>query len=110
MRGRWRTFGDFGRLRLTIERAHEVFRGRNTLPHPGQPVNLLIFDKLELRQRSFFNEDGITHNFSLGVVGDTTPCQPSLLCAGGNRPPGPRQRRIPISQPIWFNLGLGGDR
>ena len=25
-RGRWRTFGDFGRLRLTIERAHEIFR------------------------------------------------------------------------------------
>ena len=27
MRGRWRTFGDFGRLRLTLERAHEIFRG-----------------------------------------------------------------------------------
>jgi hypothetical protein len=26
MRGHWRTFGDFGRLRLTIERAHEIFR------------------------------------------------------------------------------------
>jgi hypothetical protein len=26
MRGRWRTFGDFGRLRLTLERAHEIFR------------------------------------------------------------------------------------
>jgi hypothetical protein len=26
MRGRWRTFGDFGRLRHTIERAHEIFR------------------------------------------------------------------------------------
>ena len=27
MRGRWRTFaGDFGRLRLTLERAREVFR------------------------------------------------------------------------------------
>ena len=26
MRGRWRTFGDFGRLRLTLERAHETFR------------------------------------------------------------------------------------
>ena len=26
MRGRWRTFGDFGRLRLTLERANEVFR------------------------------------------------------------------------------------
>ena len=26
MTGRWRTFGDFGRLRLTLERAHEVFR------------------------------------------------------------------------------------
>ena len=25
-RGRWRTFGDFGRLRLTLERANEVFR------------------------------------------------------------------------------------
>ena len=22
----WRTFGDFGRLRLTLERAHEIFR------------------------------------------------------------------------------------
>ena len=26
MRRRWRTFGDFGRLRLTLERAHEIFR------------------------------------------------------------------------------------
>jgi hypothetical protein len=26
MRGRWRTFGDFGPLRLTLERADEVFR------------------------------------------------------------------------------------
>jgi hypothetical protein len=26
MRGRWRTFGDFGRLRLTLERAQEIFR------------------------------------------------------------------------------------
>jgi hypothetical protein len=26
MRGRWRTFGDFGRLRLTLERAHEIVR------------------------------------------------------------------------------------
>ena len=25
MRGRWRTFGDFGRLSLTLERANEVF-------------------------------------------------------------------------------------
>ena len=25
MRGRWRTFGDFGRLKLTLERAHEIF-------------------------------------------------------------------------------------
>jgi len=26
MTERWRTFGDFGRLRLTLERAHEIFR------------------------------------------------------------------------------------
>ncbi|HSO93467.1 MAG TPA: hypothetical protein VLS53_03235 [Candidatus Dormibacteraeota bacterium] len=26
MSGRWRTFGDFGRLRLTLERAHQIFR------------------------------------------------------------------------------------
>jgi hypothetical protein len=26
MRGRWRTFGDFGRLRLILERAHDIFR------------------------------------------------------------------------------------
>ena len=26
MRGRWRTFGDFGQLRLTLERANEVYR------------------------------------------------------------------------------------
>jgi len=25
-RGRWRAFGDFGRLSLTLERAHEIFR------------------------------------------------------------------------------------
>ena len=28
MRRRWRTFGDFGRLRLTLERANEVFRNK----------------------------------------------------------------------------------
>jgi hypothetical protein len=27
VRGRWRTFGDFGRLRLTLERAHEIVHG-----------------------------------------------------------------------------------
>jgi hypothetical protein len=26
MRGRWRTFGDFGRQSLTLERAREIFR------------------------------------------------------------------------------------
>jgi hypothetical protein len=26
MRGRWRSLGDFGRLRLTLERAHEIFQ------------------------------------------------------------------------------------
>jgi hypothetical protein len=26
MRGRWRTFGDFGQLRLTLERAREIFQ------------------------------------------------------------------------------------
>jgi hypothetical protein len=26
LRGRWRPFGDFGRLRLTLARAHEIFR------------------------------------------------------------------------------------
>lgn len=26
IRGRWRTFGDFGRLRLTLERAREIFQ------------------------------------------------------------------------------------
>jgi hypothetical protein len=26
MRERWRTFGDFGRLRLTLERAREIFQ------------------------------------------------------------------------------------
>ena len=26
MRRRWRTFGDFGRLRLTLERAREIFQ------------------------------------------------------------------------------------
>jgi hypothetical protein len=25
MMRRWRTFGDFGRLRLTLDRAHEIF-------------------------------------------------------------------------------------
>ena len=29
MRGRWRTFGDFGQLRLTLERANEVFRAES---------------------------------------------------------------------------------
>ena len=26
VRERWRTFGDFGRLSLTLDRAHEIFR------------------------------------------------------------------------------------
>ena len=26
VRERWRTFGDFGRLTLTLDRAHEIFR------------------------------------------------------------------------------------
>jgi hypothetical protein len=34
MRGRWRTFGDFGRLRLTLERAHETFREETTFHIP----------------------------------------------------------------------------
>jgi hypothetical protein len=36
MRGRWRTFGDFGRLRLTLERAHEIFRGEATFHIPAR--------------------------------------------------------------------------
>jgi hypothetical protein len=32
MRGRWRTFGDFGRLRLTLERAREIFQ-EETISH-----------------------------------------------------------------------------
>jgi len=36
MRGCWRTFGDFGRLRLTLERAHEIFR-EETIFHIQAP-------------------------------------------------------------------------
>jgi hypothetical protein len=37
MRGRWRTFGDFGRLRLTLERANEVFRAEPIFhTHPSR--------------------------------------------------------------------------
>ncbi len=37
MRGRWRTFGDFGRLRLTLERAREIFREVTIFHlHPGR--------------------------------------------------------------------------
>jgi hypothetical protein len=37
MRGRWRTFGDFGRLRLTLERARESFREETIFHvHPGR--------------------------------------------------------------------------
>lgn len=36
-RGSWRTFGDFGRLRLTLERAHEVFR-EETIFHIQPPT------------------------------------------------------------------------
>jgi hypothetical protein len=37
MRGRWRTFGDFGRLRLTLEPAHEIFREETIFHvHPGR--------------------------------------------------------------------------
>jgi hypothetical protein len=33
MRGRWRTFGDFGRLWLTLDRANEVFRNEPIFFH-----------------------------------------------------------------------------
>ena len=37
MRGRWRTFGDFGPLRLTLERASEVFRAEPIFrSHPSR--------------------------------------------------------------------------
>lgn len=37
MHGRWRTFGDFGRLRLTLERAREIFREETIFRlHPGR--------------------------------------------------------------------------
>jgi hypothetical protein len=29
VRGRWRTFGDFGSLRLTLERAHEIVQAES---------------------------------------------------------------------------------
>ena len=37
MRGRWRTVGDFGQLRLTLERANEVFRAEPIFhSHPSR--------------------------------------------------------------------------
>jgi hypothetical protein len=37
MSARWRSFGDFGRLRLTLERAREIFREETIFHvHPGQ--------------------------------------------------------------------------
>ena len=37
MRGHWRTFGDFGCLRLTLERANEVFRAEHIFhSHPSR--------------------------------------------------------------------------
>jgi hypothetical protein len=36
MRSRWRTFGDFGRLRLTLERAHEIFREETIFRIPAR--------------------------------------------------------------------------
>jgi hypothetical protein len=37
MRGRWRTFGDFGPLRLTLERAREIFQEETIFHvHPGR--------------------------------------------------------------------------
>ena len=38
MRGRWHTFGDFGQLRLTLERANEVFRA-DPIFHSRQSLN-----------------------------------------------------------------------
>jgi hypothetical protein len=35
IRGRWRTFGDFGPLRLTLERAHEIFRAEAIFHAPA---------------------------------------------------------------------------
>jgi hypothetical protein len=34
IRGRWRTFGDFGRLRLTLERAREIFQAETIFHIP----------------------------------------------------------------------------
>ena len=37
MRERWRSFGDFGQLRLTLERAREIFREETIFHiHPGR--------------------------------------------------------------------------
>ena len=37
IRGRWRTFGDLGRLRLTLDRANEVFRNEPIFhSHPSR--------------------------------------------------------------------------
>src|SRR3954466_11190068 len=38
VRGRWRTFGDFGRLKLTLERAHEIVHAEPIF-HLQNPLN-----------------------------------------------------------------------
>ena len=37
VRERWRTFGDIGRLRLTPDRAHEIFRNEAVFHIQGRP-------------------------------------------------------------------------
>ena len=50
MRGRWRTFGDFGPLRLTLERANEVFRNEPIFHSLVSRLPRAFFDKVELRR------------------------------------------------------------
>jgi len=43
VRERWRTFGDFGRLSLTLDRAHEIFRNEAVFHFQGNRGNRTIF-------------------------------------------------------------------
>jgi hypothetical protein len=38
IKGRWRTFGNLGRLKLMLESAHEIVETESHVPHPAQPM------------------------------------------------------------------------
>jgi hypothetical protein len=102
MRGRWRTFGDLGRLRLTLERD---LPGGNNLSHPEETVRPLFFDKVELRSWNYNGVGPLTRvpqparkiidgsRGSTGAVGRANSDHHPARAAG------PGMKTVPIAPP-----------